>query len=283
MSAFVFDAGDKDFETAVLERSKQTPVVVDFWAPWCAPCRTLGPLLDRLVTEHNGGFLLAKVNIDENPGLAQALGIQSIPMVVGFRDAQLVAEFVGAQPEAAVREFLNQVLPSPADRLTATGNELLASGKSAEAEAAFRDALAYDTGLEAALLGLARVLAQRGDDAGAVPLLERIAPGPYRQEADRVAAEIRIREAGGGDEAGLRAKLDAEPGDLATRLLLAQALAAASRHKDALEQYLEVVRRDRKFQDGAARKAMLDIFDLLGSGNELVDHYRSELAKILFS
>ena len=283
MNAFVFDAGDKDFETAVIERSKQTPVVVDFWAPWCAPCRVLGPLLQRLAAEHNGEFVVAKVNIDENPGLAQALNIQSIPMVVGFRDGQLVAEFVGAQPEAEVREFLNQVLPSAADRLAATGNELLANGKSAEAEAAFRDALAYDTGAEAALLGLARVLVLRGADAEATPLLERIPPGSFRQEADRVAAQIRIREAGGGDEAGLRAKLDADPADLETRLLLAQALAAASRHKDALDQYLEVVRRNRNFQDGAARKAMLDIFDLLGSANELVDHYRSELAKVLFS
>src|SRR6185295_8474842 len=118
--------------------------------------------------------------------------------------------------------------------------------------------------------------------ATALSYLDRIAPGPLRQAADRLAAEIRIREAGGGDEQTLQAKLAAAPTDLATRLLLGQVLAAAGKHAEALEQYLEVVRRDRNFRDAAARKAMIDIFDLLGPKSEIVDHYRSELAKVLF-
>lgn len=282
MSEYVFDAGDADFESAVIERSKQTPIVVDFWAPWCGPCRVLGPLLDRLADEYRGQFLVAKVNVDDNQGLAQALSIQSIPMVLGFRDAQVVAEFVGAQPEPAIREFLQRLLPSPADQLAAAGTKLLAEGKTQQAEAAFRDALAYDTGCEAAALGLARVLAARDEKDEVLALLERILPGPLRQEADRLAAAIRIREAGGGDEAGLRTKITADPADLEARMLLAQVLAAAGRHAEALEQYLEIVRRDRSFRDDAARKAMLDVFDLLGSGHELVEQYRSELAKVLF-
>ena len=281
--AWVIEAGDQDFETAVIERSAHAPVVVDFWAPWCAPCRTLGPVLERLAEEHGGAFVLAKVNVDDNPGLAQALSVQSIPMVLGFRDGQVVAEFVGALPEAAVREFLTKVLPNEADRLASTGQDLLAEGKAGPAEVAFRKALETDARCHRAMIGLAGILADRREYVEAVQLLERIGPGPLRADADRLTAEIRIRQAGGGDEQALRAKLAAAPADLETRFLLGQVLAAAGKHREALEQYLEVVRRDRTFRDGAARKAMLDIFDLLGAGNDIVDHYRSELAKVLFS
>jgi len=280
---WVLEVGDRDFESAVIERSRHVPVVVDLWAPWCGPCRTLGPLLEGLADEQAGGFILAKVNIDENPGLAQALRVQSIPMVLGFRDGQVVTEFVGALPESAVREWLTRVLPGPADALAAEGEALATAGKLSEAESAFRQALALDARCDRALLGLAGILATRGEHANALELLDRVAPGPLRPSADRLAAEVRIREAGGGDEQTLRATLAANPADLETRLLLGQVLAAGSRYGDALEQYLEVVRRDRDFRDGAARKAMLDIFELLGPTNETAERYRSELAKVLFS
>jgi len=280
---WVLDVGDRDFESAVIERSREIPVVVDLWAPWCGPCRTLGPLLERLAEEQAGGFILAKGNIDENPGLAQALRVQSVPMVLGFRNGQVVTEFVGALPESAVREWLARVLPSPAEGLAAEGEALATGGKVAEAESTLRQALALDARCDRALLGLAGILAARGESANALDLLDRVAPGPLRPSADRLAAEVRIREAGGGDEHTLRAMLAAKPADLETRLLLGHVLAAGSKYGDALEQYLEVVRRDRSFRDGAARKAMLDIFELLGPSNETVERYRSELAKVLFS
>jgi putative thioredoxin len=282
-SPWVIDVTDADFETQVIERSKQVPVVVDLWAPWCGPCRVLGPLLERLAEEHGGAFVLARVNTDENPSLSSAFRVQSIPMVIGVRDGALAGHFVGAQPESAIREFLAQLLPSDADRLSEEGAALLAAGKTAEAEAAFRRALDLDPHAERALVGLATILSQRAEHAEALALLERVGPGPLRQEADRLAAALRIRQSGAGDEAALRARVQANPADLEARFMLAQALAAAGRYDDALEHYLAIIKQNRSFRDDAARKAMLDIFDLLGPGDELADRYRSELAKVLFS
>jgi putative thioredoxin len=281
-AAHVIDVTDLDFESQVLDRSKQVPVVVDFWAPWCGPCKTLGPLLERLAAEHAGGFVLAKVNIDENPQLAAAFRVQSIPMVVGLREGALAAHFVGAQPESAVREFLAKLLPSQADQLAEDGTALLAAGQTAEAEQCFQQALALNPRADAALVGLAAVHLERGEYDTALQVLERVGPGSSRQEADRLAAAIRIRQSGAGDEASLRAKIAADPTDLEARYLLGQTQAAAGRYADALENYLALVRADRSFRDDGARKAMIDVFDLLGPGDELADRYRSELAKVLF-
>jgi putative thioredoxin len=282
-SPWVIDATESDFETQVIERSKQVPVVVDFWAPWCGPCRTLGPLLERLAQEYAGTFVLARVNTDENQGLASAFRVQSIPMVIGIRDGALAGHFVGAVPEAGVREFLAQLLPSEADRVAEEGGTHLAAGKIAEAEAAFTRVLELDPRNERAIVGQANVLAQRQADDEALALLEGVGPGPHRSEADRLAAALRIRKSGAGDEAALRARVEANPKDLEARFLLAQALAAAGRYDEALEHYLVIVQRERNFRDESARKAMLDIFDLLGPGNEIAERYRSELAKVLFS
>jgi putative thioredoxin len=281
-SPWIIDVTDADFEAEVIERSRQVPVVVDFWAPWCGPCRVLGPLLERLADEHAGAFVLAKVNTDENPNLAGAFRVQSIPMVVGLRDGALAAHFVGALPENDVRDFLAQVLPSDAERLAADGAARLAAGQTAEAEAAFRRALELDARCDAALVGLATIVFRSGGETEALTLLDRVGLGPQRQEADRLAAAIRIRQSGAGDEAGLRAKVDANPADPEARFTLAQALAAGGRYDEALEHYLAIVKRDRDFRDDGARKAMIDIFELLGPGNELADRFRSELAKVLF-
>ncbi len=283
MNPLVYEVTDHSFETAVLERSRQVPVVVDLWAPWCGPCRTLGPLLERLTEEYAGAFELAKVNVDESPGLSQAFGVQSIPMVLGFRDGQIAAEFVGALPESGVREFIQRLLPSRADELAAQAGDKLAAGKHAEAEALCREALASDARHGGALLKLATILAERGESDEALELLERVDPGPWRDQADRLAAQIRVGQGAPVDREALRRRLEQNPDDCEARMALAQAAAAAKQYEEALQGYLEVVRRDRAYDDEAGRKAMLDLFALLGSDHPLTDRYRSELAKVLFS
>ena len=279
----VVEARDDNFESVVLERSKLVPVVVDFWAPWCGPCRVIGPVLERLADEYDGRFVLVKVNVDDSPALSQAFRVQSIPMVIGFRDGRAVAEFVGALPEAAVREFLQQVLPSPADQKAVQAQDLLSENKLDEAETLLRAALELEPRCERAHLGMARVHADRGETAEALTHLDSIAPGPLRGDADRLAAEVRIAVGAGADVEQLRKAAQTNPANLDARLALAQALAADRRYADALAEYLEVVRRNRTHNDGAARKAMIDIFDLLGSGDPTVERYRGELARVLFS
>jgi len=279
----IIDVGDEDFEREVLERSKDVPVVVDFWAPWCAPCRALGPVLERLAAEHGGAFVLAKVNVDESPAVARALRIQSIPAVKAFRDGHIALEFVGAQPESAVRQFLAAVLPTEADRRAREGESRLAAGDTAAAEAGFTAALALDPRHPRALLGLARLHVARGDDPEALTLLERVPPSAsVAREAERLAAEIRTRVDATGDEATLRGRVRANPGDLDARLQLGRVLAARGRYAEALAELLEVVRRDPGHADQAARKAMLDVFEVVGARDPLTEKYRSELAQALF-
>jgi len=288
---FVIDVGDADFETAVLDRSRTVPVVVDFWAAWCGPCRTLGPLLERLAAEHAGAFLLAKVDVDAAPAIAQGLEIRSIPTVIAFRDGRAVSEFVGAQPEPAVRRFLATLLPSEADRLVAEAAELASRGHANAAEERLQAALAIEPRHGGALVALARLTAERGDAAGALALLERVVPGGREEaEVDRLAAELRMQTAAGppGDAAAgeeerlLRARLEVDPRDLDARLALGRLLAAARRYEPAFEVFLACVRQDPKHADEAARKAMVDLFSVLGGDHPLTQQYRSELARALF-
>lgn len=277
---------DADFESAVLAESARRPVVVDFWAPWCGPCRTLGPLLEGLAEEHRGAFLLAKVNVDQAPELAQGFAIRSIPAVIAFRDGRIASEFVGAQPETVVRRFVEGLLPSEADGLAVEADRLASAGDATAAEERFRAALERSPHHARSLLGLARLLAERGAVDEALPLLERVTgSAELEAEADRTAAALRTRAAapaGEGDEARLRARLAADPRDLAARVDLGRALAARGAHAEALETWIAAVRQDPKFEDEAARKAILDVFALLGADHELTQRFRSELARALF-
>jgi putative thioredoxin len=283
MSEWVRDVGERDFEREVLERSRTTPVLVDFWAPWCQPCRVLGPLLERLADEQRGAFVLARVDVDANPALAEAFQVRGIPALKGFRDRALVAELEGAQPEPVLRRLLEALLPSEADRAAREGEQAAAGGDLAKAESRFRAALELDARHPAARLGLGRLLAARGEVDAALASLEAVGPGtPASAEADRLAAALRTGQAGQGDEAALRRRVEADPGDLDARLALGRLLAARGEHEAALEQLLEVVRRDARHDEGAARLAMLDVFSILGADHPLTQRFRAALGRVLF-
>ncbi len=280
---WVVDVGDADFDSAVVARSAETPMVVDFWAPWCAPCRVLGPVLERLAAEHDGQFVLAKVNVDEAPETAARYRIQGIPAVKGFCDGVVVAEFTGLQPEDVLRRLVTAVLPTEADRLAREGASAASTGDEPAAEARYREALEHDPRHARALVGLARLLGARDETAAALDLLERVLPSaPQLDEAERLAAELRTRADGAGDERALRARLATDPADLEARLDLGRLLAARGAYENALAELLDAVRRDPHFDDDAGRKAMLDIFTLLGDDHPLTDRFRGELAKALY-
>ncbi len=285
MSGHVVDATAASFEHEVLEASKTLPVLVDFWAPWCGPCKALTPILEKLAAAYAGRFKLVKVNSDDNVELATAFGVRSIPDVMAFRDGKPVAHFLGALPEPQVRAFIDKLLPSPSELERMRAAELKQSGDHANAVAALRKALDLDAANDPARLDLAELLIQIKRHDEAAKLLDEIRPNidfDARVEALKAAVAFAQSRAEGPDEEALRAKLTANPDDHEARLAVARLHAGAKRYTEALDQLLEIVRRDKDWNDGEARKQMLNIFNLAANQQALISEYRRKLASTLY-
>jgi len=283
MSAHAIDVTNDTFERDVIEASKSTPVVVDFWAPWCGPCRVLKPILEKLASEYEGKFKLAKVNSDENQEIAAAYGIRSIPDVMAFKDGKAVSHFLGAVPESQVRAFIDELIPTPSEIERARAAELREVGDHAGAVEALQKAVNLDPANDPAHLDLAGLLIElkRVDEAEAM----LAAVQPNTDFDDRIAtlraALAFARSAGSASEAELNAKLATNPADHETRFALAGLYAGTKRYREALDELLEIVRRDRNWKDGQARKQILAIFNLAEKQPELVSEYRKKLASAL--
>jgi putative thioredoxin len=280
----VVDVQETQFETAVLAESFRRPVVVDFWAAWCGPCRVLGPILERVAAESRGRFLLARVDVDHAQRLAAGYDVRGIPAVKAFVNGRVTHEFVGALPEAQVRGWIEALVPGPADDEVAKGERAVAEGRSEEGVAAYERALALKPGHPRALVALAKIDAEAGRVDQAEARLQQLRFDDARKHEGEVAAiRLAISAARGGGLAKAEQRVRENPTDFEARVALGQALAAQGRHRDALEALLGVVREGRGSEHAdAARKAMLEVFEAAGARSELSDEYRSRLAAELY-
>ena len=284
MTTYSFDTATESFENDVLKASEKVPVLVDFWAPWCAPCRALKPVLEKLVGEYQGRFLLAKVNSDEHPQLSARFGVRGIPNVKAFVDGKLADEFTGALPESGVRAFIDRLIPTPGEKLRRTARAFVTQGDFDEAERHLRSAVELEPANHAVRLDLVELLLAKNSHAEAA---EMFAPIPERERderADRLYSALelwkRSRQLPALDE--LEAKLAANPDDLPSRLALGERLIADRRYEPALAALLDVVRKDRGALRTSARKLMVEVFKLAEDQAELVSEYRKLLAGALY-
>ena len=266
------DVSEATFQTEVIERSKRVPVLVDFWAPWCGPCRTLSPTLERVAADGDGAFILAKVNTDENQNLAAQFNVRSIPAVKMFHNGRVVDEFVGVRPEREVRDFVKVFAPSQIDGWLIEAQSLVVGQRWDEAAAAYWRILDAKPGHPQAALDLGRMFLAAGRGAEAVSALSEVptSAAEYRTAEALLPLAALIAEASNGSGEGLDA-LYHEAG----RLVLER------RIPDAVSTLLDILRKDRNYRDGEAKRALLALFEYLGNDPSVKD-YRRQLASVLF-
>lgn len=276
MVSTVIDVNAADFATSVLETSHRIPVVVDLWAEWCGPCKVLGPVLERAAADGGGRWLLAKLDVDANPQLAQQFGVQGIPTVVAFKDGKEVDRFTGALPEAQVRAFIDRLLPSELDLATAEGDAALDAGHTDKAMEIYRTVLAADPSHQDAGLSLAGLLLEEDDRDGALEILERLAP---TDAVKQLQAYARL----GGEDHDLGAlEAAAASGGPSDRLALGRGQAAAGQPEQAITTLMGVLGERTEPETEEARSTLLDLFELVGSDSPVVMDARRRLANGLY-
>ena len=283
-TAHIVEIDESNAQQLLIEESMTRPVIVDFWADWCGPCKQLMPILEKLAEEYQGAFLLAKVNADEQQMLAQQLGVRSLPTVMVIKDGQPIDGFSGAQPESAVREMLDKHLPPPQAGALAEAEQLLADGDIPGALALYRSAW-EESGqkLEMTLAyAAALVSANRLDEAETV--LQGVRLADQNAQYEQLMAQIELgREAARSPEVeALEAALAASPDDHATRVKLAVQLSQVSQYREALEHLLTVLRADKDFNNGEVRKIFLDTLATIGKGDPLAAEYQRKLFSLMY-
>ncbi len=277
-SPYIKDVTAADFQTEVMLRSREVPVLVDFWAEWCGPCKALSPLLERITAEAGGRFELAKVDVDANQELSAQFRIQSIPTVVAIRHGKEINRFSGALPEASIMAFIESVMPTELDLMVDEARTALIAGDHVSAEHMLRQVLEQKPDHQEAGTSLAALLIDKGDTDEAMIVLGKLVPDT---EVERLQAAARLRGSAGIDLSELEAAVHEDPSNDEAQLELARALAAHAEYEPALDRMLEVVRRKGDLKE-EARKAMVDIFGVLGPDHPLTATYRRELANALY-
>ena len=276
LSENIYDVTEASFEQDVVMRSHEVPVLVDFWAEWCGPCRMLGPILERLAIEGGGEFELAKLNVDDSPGLAVRYGVQGIPAVKAFRNGEVVAEFVGAQPEKRVRRFVDHLVPSQADQELAEAKSLQATRHFSEAEQAFRQVWEADDSNAAAALGLVQSLLIQGMGEEASQILSAFPAGSEWAVAERLKPLATLLAEPG------KSQPDQDEDPLQAQLHQAANLINRGNLPAAMDGLLGILRVDKRYRQGLPKEALLGLFALLGDDDPLTRQYRDELASVLF-
>lgn len=271
----IIDVTEETFIEEVLERSEELPVIVDFWAPWCGPCRMLSPILERLAADPSLNFILAKVNVDDNPNLSMQYRVQSIPAVVAFVDGDIADEFIGVQPEPKIRQFIQQLIPSELDEALSDAQSLLGTRHWAKAEQALRALMLEHPNRPDVTLNLAKALLAQGEGCEARDFLKSIKDGPELIEAEKLQPLANylclIAEDLTDEEELSELEMQYRQG---ARLISRGNLAAA------MDGLLDVLRQDKRYSE--ARQVMLGLFALLGDDDDLTQAYRTELASVLF-
>ncbi|HKK28837.1 MAG TPA: thioredoxin [Alphaproteobacteria bacterium] len=284
------DSSDQQFMADVVDASNEVPVIVDFWAPWCGPCKQLGPLLEKVVLGAGGKVKLVKINIDESPMIAQQLRIQSIPAVYAFKDGRPIDGFMGALPESQLKSFVEKLVgssvDSPIEEALKQAQQALEAGDTDTAGAIFGEILQHEPENPTAIAGLALACVQKGQVKDARGLVDRL-PANVRNDpfvhGAISAVELAEQSSEVGDIAALEAQVAANPDDHQARFDLAMALFAARRNEEAAEHLLEIVRRDRSWNDDAARKQLVKFFEAWGPTDKLTLDARRRLSSLMFS